>query len=288
MTTRRLIVAMGASAGALALAAVLVVRSFPLEAQGRPQGSTGRPVEIVKGGEHLLHAELPEYPKRAIEQRIEGDVTLDLAIDDRGEVADARVLNGPDELRKAALESVLGWHYSPTSLRSASTQATLRFNLAAANALEANATYRGMAFLVRRDQPGELTDAQRLERKMAELQEIMPDPNLSPSQRDEYKKKAAELKEQMAHIRAEREAVEGGEKREGSEGPLHLVAFKTERVSADAAGEVLKRSGLKIGDAMTEDALKNLRAAATAVDEHFRVNMHDDGRGGVTVVLVSE
>lgn len=140
MTTRRLILAMGASAGALALAALLVVRSFPLEAQGQPQAAGSRPVAIVKGGEHLLHGELPEYPKRAIEQRVEGDVTLDIAVDDQGEVSDARVLNGPDELRKAALESVLGWHYSPSSIRSASTQATLHFNLSAANA-----EYRGRA-----------------------------------------------------------------------------------------------------------------------------------------------
>ena len=292
MTTRRLILAMGASAGALALAAVLAVRSFPLEAQAQPQKGSGRPVEIVKGGEHLLHGDLPEYPKRAIQQRVEGDVTLDLAVDDQGEVSDARVLNGPDELRKAALESVLSWHYAPSSIRSASTQATLRFNLAAANT-----EYRGVAYTVEmKGEKEELTNAQRLERMMAELQQAMQDPNLSASQRDEYKKKAVEVKEQMAHIRAEqeegrvhltREAAEH-RKTEHSQGPLRLVAFKTERVSSEAAGEVLKRSGLKIGDPITEDAMKNLRAAATTVDEHFRLNMHDDGRGGITVVLVSD
>ena len=120
MTTRRLIASLTASGAALALAATVAVRSFPLEAQGqRPAAAAaqqtrgGDPIQIVKGAEHLLHAALPEYPHRAIEQRVEGDVLLDLAIDDRGEVSDARVLSGPDELRKAALESVLQWHYSP-------------------------------------------------------------------------------------------------------------------------------------------------------------------------------
>ena len=46
-------------------------------------------------------------------------------------------------------------------------------------------------------------------------------------------------------------------------------------------------AGLKIGDPITETAMKNLRAAATAVDEHFRVNMRDDGKGGISIVLVS-
>ena len=128
----------------------------------------------------------------------------------------------------------------------------------------------------------------------------MQNPNLSASQRDEYKQKAVEVKQQMAHIRAETEVVDGREKREfvvsddrrpselAYTGPRRLVAFRTERVSADAAGEVMKRSGLKIGDTMTEDAMKKLREAATAVDEHFRLTIYDDGHGGVTVALVSD
>ena len=41
---------------------------------------------------------------------------VDLTLDDRGEVSDARVLSGPDELRKGALEAVLQWHYSPAAV----------------------------------------------------------------------------------------------------------------------------------------------------------------------------
>ena len=143
-----------------------------------------------------------------------------------------------------------------------------------------------------------MTPAQRTERLIMELERGLQDPNLTASQRDEYKMKLVAARQDMEKINAEREnqvkrvyvtLEDGGrEKIQTSGGPLRLVAFKTERVSADAAGEVLKRSGLKIGDTMTEDAMKNLRAAATAVDEHFRLNMHDDGRGGVTVVLVSD
>jgi bla regulator protein BlaR1 len=290
MTTRRLILAMSASAGVLALAALLAIRSFPLEAQGRPQAASGQPVEIVKGGEHLLHGELPEYPKRAIEQRVEGEVTVDLAVNDQGEVSDARVLNGPDELRKAALESVLSWHYAPSSIRSASTQATLRFNLTSANA-----EYRGVAYTAWKVEPdkGELSPAQNTERMIAELEAALRDPKVTGSQRDEYQQKLIAVRQDMEKIRAGQrrvyasgEAVER-EKSESSTGPLRLVAFYTERVSQDAASEVLKRTGLKIGDPMTETAMKNFRAAATAVDEHFQVTMRTDGRGGASIVLVS-
>ena len=44
-----------------------------------------------------------------------------------GEVSDARVLSGPEDLRRATLEAVLRWHYAPAAMSSTSTQATLRF-----------------------------------------------------------------------------------------------------------------------------------------------------------------
>ena len=129
MTTRKLIASLSASAAALALAATFAVRSFPLEAQGRMAATSDEPIQLVQGGEHLLHGARPEYPRRAIEQKVEGDVQVEMTLNERGEVSDARVLSGPEELRKATLESVLQWHYSPGALASTVTQATLRFHV---------------------------------------------------------------------------------------------------------------------------------------------------------------
>ena len=129
MTTRKLIASLTASAAALALAATFAVRSFPLEAQGRMATTSDEPIQLVQGGEHLLHGARPEYPRRAIEQKVEGDVQVEMTLNERGEVSDARVLSGPEELRKATLESVLQWHYSPGALASTVTQATLRFHV---------------------------------------------------------------------------------------------------------------------------------------------------------------
>jgi len=187
-------------------------------------------------------------------------------------------------LRKAALESVLSWHYSPSSIRSASTQATLHFNLSAANA-----EYRGKAYTVEMKETvaGEPTSAQKTERMIAELEAALRDPKVTASQREEYEQKLVATRRDMEKIeRGLKLRGEVGE-REKSTGPLRFAGFKTERVSQDAAGEVLKRAGLKIGDPMTEDAMKNLRAAAAAVDEHFHLNVRDDGQGQIFVVLVS-
>jgi bla regulator protein blaR1 len=322
MTTRRLILSLGASGAALALAATMAVRSFPLEAQGQPQTSGGGPVQILKGGDHLLHGGLPEYPHRAIEARVEGDVLLDLAVDDRGEVSDARVLSGPDELRKAALEAVLGWHYAPTAVSSISTQATLRFHLP-----PANVEFRGQASTVEmKGEPEkvELTRAQRTERLIMEIDKALADPKLPGDMREDLKRRMAEATEDMAKIQAERmakasETVEirsereaglkegrevilrsvregdkihvvrarGREKLAPYAGPMRLAAIRTERVSDDAVAEVLKRAEVKVGDTVTEESLKRLQAAATAVDEHFRVGIRDDAKGGITVTIVS-
>ncbi len=190
---------------------------------------------------------------------------------------------------------MLEWHYAPAAVRSSSVQATLRFNLAAANT-----GFHGVAYTAEMtQQPGELTKAQRAERLMVELQRAMEDSNVKGSQRDEYKEKLAAVKADLAHIQAERENMSEGErlivtregysvgKAEASQGPLRLVAVKSERVSEEAMSEVMKRAGLKIGDPITEDSMKSLRDAAAAVDEHLKVVMHDDGRGGVSLVLVS-
>lgn len=297
MTTRRLILSLGASGAALALAAAMAVRSFPLEAQSQPQATSGEPVQIVKGGEHLLHGELPEYPHRAIEARVEGDVLLDLAVDDRGEVSDARVLSGPDELRKAALEAVLAWHYAPSAVSSVSTQATLRFHLPAPNA-----EFRGGAFafkMARERENGELSPGQKTERLIMEIENALADPKVTGGMREDLTKRLAEAREDMAKIQAQRELVPEGETvrvrvRQGSEGnverskgPLRLVAVRTERVSEEAVSEVLKRAGVKVGDTFTEETLKMLRSAAAGVDEHLRVGIRDDGQGGITVTIVS-
>ena len=87
----------------LTLAAVAALIVFPFEAPAQ---------EIKRGAENLTHRSPIEYPGEAIEKKIEGTVALEARLDAKGVVRDARVISGPDELRAAALKSVLDWHYS--------------------------------------------------------------------------------------------------------------------------------------------------------------------------------
>jgi TonB family protein len=52
---------------------------------------------------------------------VEGTVVVQVKLDASGEVSDASVLSGPDELRKAVLQSVLTWHFDKSAAMSTRT-----------------------------------------------------------------------------------------------------------------------------------------------------------------------
>jgi TonB family protein len=118
----------GALAGALVLvvaAGGLAARAFPLQAA--PAEENG--VALRNTGGTLLHRAPLEYPREARRKGISGAVVLELSVNEEGEVTDARVLSGPEELRRAALRSVLEWHYSKEMPLPAKLQVTIDFQL---------------------------------------------------------------------------------------------------------------------------------------------------------------
>jgi TonB family protein len=75
--------------------------------------STDAPgVRVDLHGARVIHRDEVAYPESAIEKRVHGTVVVEATLDGEGEVNDARVISGPAELRKAALGSVLQWHFT--------------------------------------------------------------------------------------------------------------------------------------------------------------------------------
>ena len=98
-------------------------------------------VSVNLGSTSIIHRTEVEYPESAIKQGIQGTVSLEVTLDSTGNVADAKVLSGPTELRKSALQSVLQWHFAPDGAQ-ASRVVHLAFDLAAAKkALEERPVY---------------------------------------------------------------------------------------------------------------------------------------------------
>jgi len=101
-------------AGFAAIVAVtgwMAIQSFPLHAAPQTvQDSPG--VKVQQDEMKVLHRTPVRYPQDALQKGVQGSVVVEASLDPKGVVTDAQVLSGPQELRKAALESVLQWHYN--------------------------------------------------------------------------------------------------------------------------------------------------------------------------------
>jgi len=88
-----------------ALAAGLAVMTAAAQVTNDAPGVT-----VDMGGAAVMHRTGVPYPAAALKQGVQGTVVVEVKLDANGNVADARVVSGPDELRNAALQSVLQWH----------------------------------------------------------------------------------------------------------------------------------------------------------------------------------
>lgn len=104
--------------------------TMPLRAwEWQQETKTPEPSSGTSGsGMKLLFQVPPIYPAEAKLKKIEGTVVLDVDVDQQGMVADARIVSGPVELRRAALQAVLKWQFVPQP-QAVRTSVTLNFRL---------------------------------------------------------------------------------------------------------------------------------------------------------------
>ena len=69
-----------------------------------------------QAGPMLLHKVLPVYPRAALAQRLEGNVSVQTEISPDGKVRTVTVLNGDPLLAEAAVEAVRQWIYTPSTI----------------------------------------------------------------------------------------------------------------------------------------------------------------------------
>ncbi len=111
MSKPRLRFSFAGFAAMLAVAGWMAARSFPLQAAPQaPQDAPG--VTVQQDESKLLHRSPVYYPVDALKRGVQGTVLVEATLDTNGNVTDAQVLSGPQELRKAALQSILNWHYN--------------------------------------------------------------------------------------------------------------------------------------------------------------------------------
>jgi TonB family protein len=128
MSKMRSVSSLAAGLGIMALACWFVTATFPLAAA--PQMVADGPGVTVDAGGTVLHRSGIVYPDAARRNRVQGVVRVEASIDSSGNVVDTRVLSGPIELRRAAQQSVLTWHFA-TDTSMNTRQVTINFELSA-------------------------------------------------------------------------------------------------------------------------------------------------------------
>jgi TonB family protein len=114
MSRTKLISALAVGLCTLVAACWFVTGTFPLSAA--PQTVVDGPgISVDTGGAALLHRSGIGYPETARQKGVQGIVVVEVRLDSSGNVADAHVVSGPDELRKGTLASVLQWHFAKES-----------------------------------------------------------------------------------------------------------------------------------------------------------------------------
>jgi len=99
MSKIRLILAQAAALATMAAACWFVTGAIPLHAQAQ-MVADGAGVTVNLNGSQLMHRMPVAYPAEALAKGVEGTVVVQVRLDSNGEVIDAAVLSGPDELRK--------------------------------------------------------------------------------------------------------------------------------------------------------------------------------------------
>jgi len=93
----------------------------PPPAISAPVAAALKPKEVLRiGGDvkppRKIMAPAPQYPPLAKSARIQGVVVIDATIDERGNVVNAKAMEGPALLVPEALRTVMLWKYEPTYL----------------------------------------------------------------------------------------------------------------------------------------------------------------------------
>jgi TonB family protein len=127
MSTTRTVSTLAGGIALLAGACWFVTAAFPLSAA--PQAITDAAgVSVDTQGARLMHRSPVAYPRQAQLNSVEGTVLAQVTLDASGNVSDASILSGPNELRKPVLQSLLSWHFTKDAAGS-SRQIAVTFHL---------------------------------------------------------------------------------------------------------------------------------------------------------------
>ena len=245
MSKTRSISSLAAGLGILALACWLVTATFPLAAA--PQIVLDGPGVTVDTGGAMMHRTGIVYPIDARAKRVQGVVTVEATVDGSGNVVDTRVLSGPIELRRAAQQSVLSWHFAmDTSMNTRTVKVS--FELPAESAAPVPAAVQSAPM-----QSMEAAARAALQEKLKEIQAQHPDKPLT--------------------VRLSPPLLEG----------KRIYQINIWGLSDQSRNELAARLPVHVGDTLAADTIDRVRAEVRAFDEHLGVGTAVNANGEVSL-----
>jgi TonB family protein len=223
-----------------------VVRLFSFSSSADRPG-----ISIDTNNAALLHRAPVEYPEAARARGIQGAVVLEATLAANGTVDDARVLSGPAALRRAALQSVLQWHFVKDFAGSI-RRVTIVFDAAESESAKNREGPGARAFIGFADTP----EAREFQARTREFENIRQPSGGTPA--------------------TEGVAVKEPEIQEPLAGAV-LVRIRVDGIPEAARRELGSRLPVHIGDTLTDALVEAIHAAIRQFDEHLEVNLGIEG-----------
>ena len=269
MSKTRSFSALAAGLGFLAAACWLVTATFPLAAA--PQSVNDFPGVTVDTGGPVMHRTAVVYPNEARAKNIQGVVVVEASLDSSGNVTDTRVLSGPPELRRAAQQAVLQWHFSMEG-SSNTRQVKINFELPAGGPVSTSVTV---------NVPSGTNDPEKIaaaEAKIRALRSQITDQTaaLRSSQHEAARQEAAaklsELQENVSNLQR-------------NLGPASLAGKRLARIQVmgvtdQVRDQLLSRLPVHVGDTLSADSYADTTTAVREFDEHLIVSQGTNSQTG--------
>ncbi len=263
MSKKRSFSALAAGLGILAAACWMVTAAFPLAAA--PQSVNDFPGVTVDTGGSVLHRTRVEYPDSARAKNIQGVVTVEATLDSSGNVIETRVLGGPNELRRAAQQAVLQWHFAMDD-SSTTRQVKIDFQLPQGQPVPAVVAAQMPAPATETD-PAKIAAAQD---KIKALRSQISDQisQLQASQDPAARQQAAaRLNETQSNLNQLQRSLGPG-----SIAGKRLARLMVSGVSDKVRDDLMARLPVRVGDTLTSDSFARISAVVHEFDEHMTVS----------------
>jgi TonB family protein len=231
------------------------------------------PGVTVDTGGAVMHRGSILYPENARAKRIQGVVTVEATVDSSGNVVDTRVLSGPIELRRAAQQSVLQWHFAVDSSM-ATRQVKVNFDLSALP--EASPLPPVPPAPPQMDMAGRAAAEEKVRALRAQITE-----------QGQQVRDPATRQQAMAKMSEMQMALNALQSRIGPPSPegKRLTHNNPAVLTAAVARHLLLQVPVDAGDTLGADSLDRVRKAVREFDEHMSVGTGFNPDAEVTLLV---